>query len=121
MRPVSARLAAHQNQTVAGVRGKFAESASVRQSGVRQDMKHMEVWKFPVEKSIEVPIGAEILSLQMQDSRPCLWMLCDTDAPKETRFFLFVGTGHSIEFEGNYIGTLQTSGGLVWHLFEVKK
>lgn len=84
----------------------------------------MKIWKFPVEPS-ERPLvwmqeGAKILHFGLQGNTPCLWALCDSDAPKEGREFRQFGTGHDIPDEvGEYIGTvLMNNGTLVLHLFE---
>jgi hypothetical protein len=75
---------------------------------------------------IELPIGAEILTVQTQGGNPKLWALVDPSEIKEVRTFRLAGTGHTIECgrgsEYKYIGTFQlydTFGSLVLHLFEV--
>ena len=70
--------------------------------------------------SINVPEGAEILSVQTQNNVPCIWMLIN---PKETMFdirtFFMVGTGNCFNQEGKYVGTVQLDGGSsVMHIFE---
>lgn len=82
------------------------------------------VWKFPLgqedeEISVQMPDGAQVLTLQMQAGIPCLWALVDPTAKTVTRHFFIVGTGHELWKDGQYIGTWQVAGGaLVWHLFE---
>jgi len=71
--------------------------------------------------SINVPEGAEILSVQTQNNVPCIWMLIN---PKETKFdirtFSMYGTGNTFNQDGKkYIGTVQLDGGSsVMHIFE---
>ncbi len=83
------------------------------------------IWKFNFkindDVQIEMPKGAEVLSVQNQNEQPALWAICDTEAEKETRKFSISGTGHPINTDGKkFIGTFQMSGGaLVWHLFEI--
>lgn len=85
-----------------------------------------EVWKFQLtepKESIEMPVEAQILTVQTQGGIPCLWALGDPSAPKELRCFEVYGTGHPIHYdmaiERNYIGTFQINGGsLVFHVFE---
>jgi hypothetical protein len=69
-----------------------------------------------------MPKGAEILSVQMQNNIPCLWVLVnpdekDTDARNIETF----GTGHTLYYDmgvtREFIGTFQTRG-LVFHVFE---
>lgn len=89
------------------------------------------IWKYELETKdkvkIEMPIGAEILTLQTQNGsgKPCLWVLVDEKQSLETREFHIFGTGHIIyDSETNkqrrYIGTYQSqSGNLVFHCFEL--
>ena len=85
------------------------------------------IWKFQLEttdkQSIEMPIGAVILSVQTQHDILCMWAMVDTEDVKETRFFEVFGTGHEVHCDmgvmRKHIGTYQVSGGnLVFHLFE---
>ena len=84
------------------------------------------IWKFPLTPTgtagieVEMPIGAEILCVQMQYDNPCLWAVVDIEAEKETKSFTVLGTGHSFTTHpGVYVGTCQLSnGGLVFHIFE---
>jgi hypothetical protein len=84
----------------------------------------ISIWKFILETTdlqvIEMPRGAEILAFQMQGASPCIWAKCEINAPKETRRFIFVGTGHPFPEQcGPHVGTVQI-GGLVLHLFEAR-
>lgn len=80
-----------------------------------------QVWKFPIlrDRQIEMPEGADIITLMVQDGTACIWAIVDTEAPKVKRTFLVVGTGHDIPENclGWYWGSWQ-SGPFVWHLFE---
>ena len=85
------------------------------------------IWKFELEtignQNIEMPIGAEILTIQAQSEEPCLWALVNPEAKKELRIFEIFGTGHPIRYDTgitrNFIGTYQLKdGGLVFHVFE---
>lgn len=83
------------------------------------------IWKYPVPINdyfeLEMPQGAEILTVQMQYNEPQLWALVDKMAPRETRSFRLAGTGHPIDDPRlDYIGTVQMmEGQLVWHIFEI--
>jgi hypothetical protein len=86
------------------------------------------IWKFPVlghALAIEMPRGAEILTVQMHNDSPVLWAKVDTTKPIELRYVDYYGTGHEIpdyhQTERKYIGTIQTSDGLVFHVFELLK
>ena len=69
---------------------------------------------------IEMPDGADILTVQAQHAEPVLWALVNPDAPVARRTFRVIGTGHDIgPGEHTYIGTLQLqAGALVIHVFE---
>ena len=82
------------------------------------------IYKYPVDltddQQISMPVGAQVLTLQMQDRKPTIWALVNPDAPKEIRRFALFGTGHPFDPSGlTYVGTFQTRG-LVFHLFEAK-
>jgi hypothetical protein len=84
------------------------------------------IWKFPLDIEdkvrIPLPIGAEFLSVQVQNETLCLWALVDPDAEKTMRYLSVYGTGHKIPDDpGRYISTFQMLGGrLVFHAFEPK-
>ena len=80
------------------------------------------IWKFPVEVTdeqfVEMPVGAQPLSVQVQDGQACIWALVDTKAKKEERLVQIFGTGHPVANEGTFIATFQMRGGaLVFHAF----
>lgn len=98
-------------------------------------MRKRAVWKYPMGEwttgmfSTEMPVGAEVLSLEWQHDDLCMWALVNPDAPKEQRHFVVVGTGHeytspnhqgaALTREG-YVGMFQYAGGdLIFHVFEV--
>jgi len=81
------------------------------------------IWKYeltPGKNIVEMPLGAEILTVQTQGKNICLWALVDPYSPKTERKFQIHGEGHEIEEETlAYVGTLQFNGGdLVFHVFE---
>lgn len=83
------------------------------------------VYKYPVEiadvQTILLPIGAQILSVQVQGGNPYIWACVNPSAESEPRRFRLFETGHNIESENclKFIGTFQLLGGrLVYHLFE---
>ncbi len=84
------------------------------------------IWKFPVSvadfQKIEMPKGAQILSVQPQFDGVCLWALVEKEAEKELRGLWIHGTGHDLDNAkhlGRFIGTFQLHGGsLVFHAFE---
>lgn len=81
------------------------------------------VWKYELQldTQLQMPVGAEILTVGVQHERICLWAKVDVNAPKAPREFQIVGTGHTMDNGGNttYIGTVMLSDGyLVFHIFE---
>lgn len=80
-----------------------------------------EVWKFPLAltdyQQIDMPAGSEILTVQVQDGRPCLWAKVDKKAQASRRGIFIVGTGHLMPVNAKaYIGTFQRQI-LVFHVF----
>jgi len=91
------------------------------------------IWKYPLgvadniepRFAIEMPKDAEILCVQLQYGKPCLWAIVETTNENEMRYFVLHWTGHGWTANGigqvaaKYIGTYQLAGGeLVFHLFE---
>jgi hypothetical protein len=83
------------------------------------------IYKYPLVSpainAIELPVGAQVLTVQMQGSNPQIWALVDLDEKAvELRKFYIYGTGDQMpDNPGQYIGTFQMKDlGLVWHLFE---
>lgn len=73
---------------------------------------------------LELPVGAQILTVQDQFGKPYIWILKDTEQILEMRYFKLIGTGHNFKSSlrkiKQYIGTFQLVGGaLVLHLFEM--
>ena len=85
------------------------------------------IWKYDYlplqdEFSLEMPKGAQILTLQLQNDEATIWALVEPTATQVKRKFAWVGTGHSREIEifKQYIGTIQVcEGKLVFHLFDL--
>lgn len=85
----------------------------------------MKIFKYvlPVAqwKEVEMPEGADILSVQAQNDKICCWALVEPENPMVKRSFVVHGTGTTIGSVKNlkYIATVLTLGGnLVWHVFE---
>jgi len=88
------------------------------------------IWKFDLKHrngrtSIPMPRDAELLSVQMQSDKLCLWAcIPNVDATPQTRNFLIIGTGLPIVLDASetkhYIGTAQ-EGFNVSHVFEITR
>jgi hypothetical protein len=76
----------------------------------------------PYSSEIELPIGAEILSVAFQRDTCCVWAKVDTEAETEKRNFEVFGTGHEIPrnmgIDYEFVGTAHMDNGLVFHAFE---
>ena len=85
----------------------------------------MRIWKWTLaikdEQTIDLPMGAKILSIQMQGWHPQLWALVDEHQQrKQGRLIAIYGTGKPIpDSPGEYIGTFQIHECVrVFHAFE---
>jgi hypothetical protein len=81
--------------------------------------------EFQEKFTLKMPKGAEILTVQIdqKDNTPSIWVMVETDAPMEERYFELYGTGHEIYvdmgIERKYLGTYQYQrGAFVGHIFE---
>jgi hypothetical protein len=67
---------------------------------------------------LKLPLGAEILNVQLQNDRPVLWALVDPNNVEVGRSICIVGTGWDVEDNMKYINTYM-EGYFVWHVFEI--
>jgi hypothetical protein len=75
------------------------------------------------EFEVEMPRNADILCVQTQNDHPQIWAIVDDAAKLEIRRLVVVGTGWDLPADlgrGEYIGTFQTDGCFVWHVFATK-
>ena len=90
----------------------------------------MVIWKFNLKitdrQTVEMPFGANILSVQEQSGTLHLWAIVNPYAEQERRLIEIVGTGNPMadvdkeDLARFHIATVQTRGGaLVWHVFEL--
>jgi hypothetical protein len=81
-----------------------------------------QIWKYTLSgiiSNIEMPLDAEILTVQLQNGQPTIWALVNSKNELENRNFAIVGTGNPFDDTNHkYIGTFQDSP-FVWHLFEI--
>ncbi len=80
------------------------------------------IWKFPLVdrcglQFVAMPLGAEILTVQMQGTTITLWAKVNTENPMESVPIQIVGTGNPYDSVGDYIGTVQLDM-YVWHIFK---
>jgi hypothetical protein len=91
-----------------------------------------KVFKYPLPQvltELVMPVGAELLCVDMQAGSPTLWALVEPDAKTVRRRFEIVGTGHPVADNLSYVGTAFNRGpeppyfpnGFVWHVFEAPR
>ena len=85
-----------------------------------------KIFKYQLETTdvqrIEMPQGAKILTIQMQNRVPCLCALVEPNATVTKRTFEIFGTGHNVPDNvlREYVGTYQLKNSqLVFHCFEM--
>lgn len=83
------------------------------------------IYKYPLMTSgrqfVDMPEGAEILTVQVQAGEPFLWAKVDPCSELIERRLIYIhGTGHVMDdSEAQYIGTvLMVDDSLVLHVFE---
>lgn len=72
----------------------------------------MIIWKYPLEittdiQLIEIPKGAQILTVQVQNGLPCIWALVNPDATKaQVEIYTFDTGQPNVDTNGlSYVGT----------------
>jgi hypothetical protein len=84
------------------------------------------IYKYPFKineidfTEIEMPIGAIILDIQMQNNECVLWAIVDINHACEKRKFVSIMTGHEFNYSYGmiHIKTFIHHTGLVFHIFE---
>ncbi len=82
-------------------------------------------WKGIYE--IQIPTGAEFLSVREQHGKPAIWFKVDTENPLVVRFFIIVGTGKQVQnvhedMKLTFLGSFFLhNGSFVGHVFEVER
>lgn len=80
------------------------------------------IYKYPFDVvdsfNINVSKDAEVLTVQIQNGKPCIWVLTDPGSEPVPKSFQIYGAGLPTNCENmKYIGTFQL-GMFVGHLFE---
>lgn len=87
----------------------------------------MVVWKYKLAikhaQEIKLPAEFKILTVQMQDGQPTMWVLVDNTKPLKQQIILCANTGteNDVAFVDGHIGTVQDGDGLVWHYFHTHR
>ena len=80
------------------------------------------IFKYPIPRNAptEMPAGARILSVGYQNPEIVAWAIVDEDAPTVKRRLVVCPTGAAdVPSKVEFVGTIQTPGGLVWHVFDL--
>lgn len=83
---------------------------------------HKVVLSQTTVQDISLPDKAEILKVDVQHNKMCLWYRFEETNHKDVRRIMICGTGHPapLSRESRYIGTVLLHGGvLVLHVFEL--
>ncbi|MBE9055203.1 GUN4 domain-containing protein [Sphaerospermopsis sp. LEGE 08334] len=100
-----------------------------QQKKITQNLKTIKKYELPDSGEFEldyIPIDSQIIAVQMQKDKPCLWMLIDSQKENydiyKKRTFCWFRTGEPIGYTDLiHIATVQSNGGNhVSHLFELK-
>ena len=71
-------------------------------------------------QDIQLHQDCDILSVQLQDGVPCMWVMIDQSQPVMRVTIRCLGTGHN-NYENHqflkYIATIQMPSAAVWHWF----
>lgn len=83
------------------------------------------IYKYPLsvagEQLLDMPKGANILTVAMQRGAVYIWAIVDPEAAKEQRTIAVIGAGHPLGDLArlDYIGSVQADyGQLILHVFE---
>ena len=83
------------------------------------------IWKHTLSiagiQDFHIPAESQILKIDVQNNKPCIWYLCNPENPMRIREISMFGTGHQINdnFTGQYLDTIQLEeGALVFHIFD---
>ena len=81
----------------------------------------MNIWKYPLSlepmQLVSLPLGSEILTIQLQRGVPTLWVKVDPDKINYSMRIFCEGTDFRFDHYSRYIATVQLDDGTVWHYF----
>ena len=83
-----------------------------------------QIWRYQIvfgpPCQVSIPTGGVIrhAAIKPGENTISLWVEVDTHAPRVSRTFQWIGTGHEIPLGAEYVGTGQEPP-LVWHLYEL--
>jgi hypothetical protein len=80
------------------------------------------IYKYPIEitdeQTVSMPMGAQVLSAQMQETQLCIWALVEVGNVNCNRRVRIFGTGNTVKLDGNwkFVDSVQERI-FVWHVF----
>jgi hypothetical protein len=80
------------------------------------------IYKYPIEitdeQTVSMPVGAQVLSAQMQGTQLCIWALVEVGNINCDRRVRIFGTGNTVKLDGNwkFVDSVQERI-FVWHVF----
>lgn len=78
------------------------------------------IHKYPLEftdhQSIDMPLGAKIVHIDLQDNQLCVWAEGNPEHPKVQRKFELYATGEKIETMARHLKTVLI-GRFVYHIY----
>ena len=92
-----------------------------------ENMRTIYKYQFQVNDFLEInlPVDSKVLTVQMQNDVPSIWVEQDPEREKYKQKFAIFGTGQNMgRADGygtlEYVGTFQMNdGGLVFHLYKI--
>lgn len=79
------------------------------------------IYKYKINAVVELPKGAKIIKVDIQNEAPHMWCLINADEKEtESRVFSIVGTGHDIDDRCEFVGTYFQDV-FVWHVLEIPR
>lgn len=87
------------------------------------------IYKYPLlltdKQELLLPVGANLLDVQLQGEQLCLWAIVDTDAQRFHKYIVRIeGTGQGpipFDHRGAILRRTVQQGGMVWHVFVMQE
>lgn len=76
-------------------------------------------YQIPLFDYLEIPRGAKLLKIMMQDGKPTAWFEVPNGQPLVAREIRWVMTGEEPPTDGKYIDTLCTDGYHIIHFYDM--
>jgi hypothetical protein len=78
-----------------------------------------KIYKYTLDQPVRMPYGSTVVKVGIQNGQYCIWAIVDPfTSPVEHRRFVVVGTGHELDDNMVYVGTVFEDP-FVWHIMEL--